>query len=255
MDGWKNELHPSTTPGAQVVETQPGVTRLQIPAGASDSYRLAQLDDYNHLPRKDFPWSIPFHMTLEARASALKLPGTWGFGFWNDPFGVELGRKRRLRTPVLPNSAWFFFASPPNYLTLDDTLPSNGQLAATFRTTLHSSAVLVPGVIALPLLLIPVTARILRRTARMVIDQDAADFLTDPTEWHKYELLSTHGTIVFSVDGARILETQVNPRGNLGFVLWVDNRYAALTPDGKARYGTLKNPDPAWVEVKDLHVW
>jgi len=40
----------------------------------------------------------------------------------------------------------------------------------------------------------------------------------------------------------------------LGIVLWVDNRYAAYPPDGRIRYGALKNPEAAWIEIKDLTV-
>jgi hypothetical protein len=40
----------------------------------------------------------------------------------------------------------------------------------------------------------------------------------------------------------------------LGFVLWVDNQYAAFPPDGRIRFGSLENPEPAWIEVRNLSI-
>jgi hypothetical protein len=49
-----------------------------------------------------------------------------------------------------------------------------------------------------------------------------------------------------------ILETQVSPAGPLGLVLWVDNQYASLPPDGRIGSGTLANEHAAWIELADL---
>ena len=78
--------------GGGVVELLPdGGQRLSIPAGAAGEYRLAQLDDTQHLPRSEFRWQSPCILELRARVSAADLPGTWGFGLWNDPFSASLG--------------------------------------------------------------------------------------------------------------------------------------------------------------------
>ncbi len=114
-----------------------GGWRLSLPPGPAGQYRWAQLDDYIPLPRRRFLWTPPVRLSLEARVSAPGLPGTWGFGFWNDPFQASLGlggTARRL--PALPNAAWFFYASPPNFLAFRDDLPAQGLLAATFRLPL-----------------------------------------------------------------------------------------------------------------------
>src|SRR5512144_3136865 len=113
-------LIPRTTSGAQVVRLTSGGWRLEIPAGSAGRYRLAQLDDYSNLPRRAFPWQAPLSLSLRARASQSSLPGTWGFGLWNDPFALSLGFGGERRIPALPNAAWFFFASAPNYLSLRD---------------------------------------------------------------------------------------------------------------------------------------
>jgi hypothetical protein len=36
-------------------------------------------------------------------------------------------------------------------------------------------------------------------------------------------------------------------------VIWVDNQYVALPPDGRLGFGTLANP-PTWVEIAHLKV-
>ena len=151
-------LTPHFTPSASVTPT-PNGWRLPIPAGPRGQYRLAQLDDYAHLPRSAFPRSPPLTpreprgiaLSLHARASATDLPGTWGFGLWNDPFGFALGFGNTPgRLPTLPNAAWFFHASPENYLSLqpchceegalpDEAIPSQVQeIASGGHTVLRS---------------------------------------------------------------------------------------------------------------------
>jgi len=170
-------LNQNLTPGAKVISIGPGSWRLEVPAGPGGRYRVAQLDDYCGKPRRDFYWRPPFHLKLEARASQKVIPGTWGFGLWNDPFGIAImGGKRSVYLPTLPNAAWFFFASQPNYLSLRDDLPAQGGLAATFRAA-TPSVLLAPAVLGAPLLLLPPAVRIMRRLARRIVHQDAISLL------------------------------------------------------------------------------
>jgi len=37
-------------------------------------------------------------------------------------------------------------------------------------------------------------------------------------------------------------------------VAWIDNQYAKWTPDGHIGFGTLANPDAAWLEIKSLEM-
>src|SRR6187431_728447 len=83
--------------------------RLSIPSGKADQYRLAQLDDYTQTPRSRFPLRFPLSLSLSARTSSDSITGTWGFGLWNDPFGLSLGfGGNPFRLPALPNAIWFF---------------------------------------------------------------------------------------------------------------------------------------------------
>ncbi len=246
-------LQKNLTAGASVQALGEQTWRLEIPAGEKGRYRLAQLDDYGRGRRSDFSWRAPFKLALRGRASAKDIPGTWGFGLWNDPFGMAiLSGAEALRLPALPNAAWFFFASAPNYLSLRDDLPAQGGLAATFRSPRWPSLLLAPGLLALPLLLLPPTARLLRRFAGRFVRQDAVQLKLDPLEWHAYTLEWRADRAIFGVDGETVLDTAVVPRGPLGLVLWVDNQYAALPPDGRLSFGSLANPAPAWIEIAGL---
>jgi hypothetical protein len=245
------------TEGAAVMQREGGIWHLEIPAGPAGRYRLAQLDDYERLPRRSFPWRAPLHLRLRARVSSPGVQGTWGFGFWNNPFGMAILRGvEMLRLPALPNAAWFFFASPPNYLSLRDDLPAVGFLAATFRSPLWPGALLSLAAPALPLLALPAFRRLARRWSRRVVRQDTRLLSYDATGWHMYELdLETTGRVRMFVEGRPVLETAVAPLGPLGLVLWVDNQYAALAPDGRLGFGTLENPEPAWLDIADLEVY
>ena len=247
----------ASSPGSQVMPAGKGIWHLEIPAGAGGKYRLAQLDDYTGIPRRQFPWRPPLTFSLRARASAEGLPGTWGFGLWNDPFSLSLGFGGGTRRfPALPNTAWFFHASPPNYLSLRDDLPAQAFLAATFRSaTLPAPllAALSPGVV---LFTLPPAARLFRRLARRFIRQDAVlvggSGEYTPADWHAYQINWSQDSVIFSVDGASILNTPVSPSGPLALQIWIDNQYAALPPTGRLSFGALPNPQPAWIEISDL---
>jgi hypothetical protein len=246
-------LKPNITEGARVERTGERDFHLEIPAGPRGRYRLAQIDDYDSLPRRAFPHRPPFRFSLRARASAVSIPGTWGFGLWNNPFGMAiLSGAELMRLPGLPDAAWFFFASPPNYLSLRDDLPADGWLASTFRSAKLPAPLLFVGLPALPFFLLPPGARLLRRLGRRFVRQDALSLPVDPTEWHAYELDWQAGGVSFQVDGQTMLESRVSPVGPLGLVLWVDNQYAALPPTGRPGFGTLPNPEPTWVEIREL---
>ncbi len=243
------------SPDASVLKTGDNSWHLEIPANAKRGYRLAQLDDHGSLRRSDFLWKPPLTMSLQARVSSEQLPGTWGFGLWNDPFSFMIAYNKGLRRfPALPDAAWFFHASPQNYLSLRDDLPANGFLAATFSSSKVPLALLALASPALALTLIPGLVGLVRRSLRRVIQQDAAQIHTRVTEWHAYRLVWEPGLVRLSLDGTEMLRTNITPHGRLSLVIWVDNQYAALPPAGRLRYGTLPNPEPAWMEIRDFEM-
>ena len=250
-----NKLQPSVTCESIVTQKESGYWHLGIPAGPGGQYRLAQLDDYGLLPRNAFQWHPPVHLELRAKASARNIPGTWGFGLWNDPFSLSLGLGGGTRRfPSLPNAMWFFFASSQNHLSIYDDLPANGQLAASFSSPSIPSALLAFGSPLVPLMALPATARWLRRIARRWITQDSTQLGVNVIDWHHYKLTWNHDGISFELDGTNVMRSKVTPRGPLGFLVWIDNQFAALPPNGKFSYGTLENDEPAWIEIMDLQM-
>lgn len=248
-----NGLRVRKTPGSEVIELSPGSWRLSLPPGKAGAYRWAQLDDYLHLERAAFLWRPPLVLEISARVSTGQVPGTWGFGLWNDPFNASFGiggTGRRL--PALPNCAWFFFASPDNYLALHDNHPAQGFLAATFASPLIPSVFLAAGLPFLPLMAIKPAARILRRLLGSFVKESAVDLETEVTAWHAYRLEWAAGEVRFLVDGDIQLITPISPHGCLGLVLWIDNQFAAFPPDGRIRFGSLDNPAPVWLELSEF---
>jgi hypothetical protein len=248
------EISPRTTPGSSVTRSKTG-WRLQIPAGKSSGYSLAQLDDYVTRPRKKFPWDTPTTLNLRARVSDYSISGTWGFGLWNDPFSLLLGLGGMTRPlPVLPNAAWFFYASPDNYLSFRDDKPSNGFLAATFLSPKIPSICLTPGLILLPILAFRPGSRWLRAKLNRIIGEDSTGINIDVTQWNEYLLHWEKNRVIFEINGHPIFMTAMSPVGPLGLVIWIDNQYAAFLPSGKIKAGTLENQAPAWMEVDGIKI-
>jgi len=240
------DLQKRNTRGASVSSTEEGY-RLAIPRGDNRSYRLAQLDDYAKYVRNDFPHRPSLSLSLRARASAASLPGTWGFGLWNDPFGLSLGfGGNPLRLPALPNSIWFFNASDENYLSFDNR-PGNGFLAQVFR-----SPVFPLGRLAKVGLMLPFARLKARELMSEIVEADGVRLGVDVSAWHAYRLEWSPQRSALWVDDVLVLETAISPRPPLGLVLWIDNQYAAFTPEGKIGFGVLENTEPAWLEIKDL---
>ena len=247
------------SPDSNVTPLEGGAWRLEASPGPVGTYRLAQLDDYSGMPRRLFTWYPPLIFSLRARASAGDIPGTWGFGLWNDPFSLSLGFGGGTRRfPALPNTAWFFHASPPNYLSLRDDLPAQGFLAATFRSPILPVLLLALAAPGMTLLALPPAARLMRRLARRIIRQDTAQINVNQTfaqvEWHTYGIEWISTSVTFSVDKGPVLVTSISPYGPLALVLWIDNQYAAFTPNGRLSYGSLEASEQAWIEVSDIRL-
>ena len=291
---------------------------MSVSSGKGDHYRLAQLDDYAKMARSQFPHRAPLSLRLSARTSSDSIPGTWGFGFWNYPFGMSLGfGGNGWRLPTLPNAVWFFGASEENYLSFksndrskrsgkqskgegpmnssfDDSnltknrasttppnsggsahyspddfrerkIPANGFLAQSFCSP-GFHPLLIPAGLALPF-----SRKTTRRLMNRIIEEDGIQLWqpaahrqvqeratglqrVDPTQWHGYRLDWLEEEVSFRVDDILVFESQVSPNPPLGLVIWIDNQYAAFTPEGKIGFGVLENPEPVWLEIKDVEV-
>ncbi|MGD8402302.1 MAG: hypothetical protein PVJ21_01490 [Anaerolineales bacterium] len=240
------DLQTRHSPAANV-DTTPNGFRLSIPEGDDSQYRIAQLDDYAKMARSDFLHRPSLRLSLRARASAESIPGTWGFGLWNDPFGLSIGfGGNPFRIPALPNAVWFFHASQENYLSFSDK-PGNGLLAQAFH-----SPVFPLGRLARVGITLPFSRTKSRALMSDVVEEDGVRLSVDVTEWHVYRLEWSPTRSAFWVDYDLVMETSVSPRPPLGLVIWIDNQYAAWHPDGKIGFGVLENTEPAWLEIEDL---
>lgn len=232
------------------VEKIEGGWRLGIGAGDASSYRDAQLDNYSGLRRSRFPHRS-LRLSLVARTSTSSAAGTWGFGLWNDPFGLSLGfGGNPFRLPALPNAAWFFYASLRNYLSFKSgqsqrIVPTNGFMAQTFRAP-KFHPLLIPAGLAMPFSRVA-TRNLLGR----VIAEDSSALSVDTTQWHKYRLEWSPQGVAWDVDEVRVFESPVSPHPPLGLIIWIDNQFAAFTPEGKISAGVLESGEE-WLEVGEI---
>jgi hypothetical protein len=249
------ELRENRTAGAVIMEITDGAWRLEIPPGPARRYRLAQLDDYSSLRRNLFPWKPEVKLSLQARVSHVHHAGTWGFGFWNDPFAMGfLTGLKGLRLPALPDAAWFFYGSSESFLSIRDDLAGNGLTAGIFKSPGWRGLKIGMGLPILPFLFFHKVSRWMRRRVAEILIQDSQSIVVDTTQWHKYELFWRQEATSFLVDGKQVLETTASPRGPLGLVLWIDNQAAAWKPDGQIGYRLLQGENGAWMEVKNIQV-
>lgn len=238
-------MNERATKNAQVEKTENG-WKLGIQKGDSRTYRDAQLDDYSGLSRHKFPHRS-LNLSLRAKTSSSSPAGTWGFGLWNDPFGLSLGfGGNPFRLPALPNAVWFFYASQENYLSFKDNKPANGFLAQTFK----SKGGITPPLLASGLAL-PFSRKLSRKLLSKIIDEDSIALSVDVTQWHSYRLEWSQRSVVWCVDDAPVFESLVSPNPPLGVIIWIDNQYAAFTPEGRIAFGFLAGEEE-WLEVENL---
>jgi len=238
--------------GSGKLEKDNHTLRLVVTDATSRTYSDAQIDDYQGLSRHCFLWYPPLRMTVRARFShsAGELRGTAGFGFWNDPFLMT-----GWRLPTLPRAIWFFYASPPSNLKLDLDVPGYGWKAATIDALRPITLVLGPtALLAVPLMNLRPFYFALWPYFQRALHIRESLINIEMTRWHTYTLYWAPEKAVFSVDGEHVLENAPSPRGPLGFVMWLDNQYMVVTPQGRFKWGLLEVPGRQWMEVEQIKI-
>ena len=238
--------------GSGSVEQTGSTFRFLNSDTSSRQYTNAQIDDYQNLPRRRFPWRPPLRLTVRARFShpSGELRGTAGFGFWNDPFLMT-----GARAPMLPRAVWYFYASPPTDIKLDVNTSGRGWKAATIDALRPAAFLLVPVVLPVVLLMnIPSLYRALWPPIQRALNVREAAIGVEMREWHTYVIEWNEGQTFFLVDGESVLEHAPSPRGPLGFVMWLDNQYMVVKPWGRFGWGLLESPGPQWLEVDRLKI-
>jgi hypothetical protein len=236
--------------GGGLLRTVDGL-RFINPRLDGSTYCNAQIDDYQALPRSGFPHRPPLRLALRARFShpAGLLTGTAGFGFWNDPFLMT-----GLRIPALPRALWFFYAGPPSDMRLAVATPGWGWKATALDAIQPQALAALPlAALAFPILRVDSLYRGLWPwfAQRFGI----ADHLltTSLTAWHDYVLEWGRREARFLVDG-RCVFVAPAPAGPLGLVIWLDNQYLIVHPQGRLRQGIVAKSETQWMEIADLHL-
>lgn len=238
--------------GAGALEPTDGVLRCVLNPASDRQYSDAQITDYQGLARRDFPWRPPLHMRVRAWAShrADQLKGTAGFGFWNEPF-VPIGRG----LPRLPRAVWFFCASTSNDMALAKGVPGHGWKAATIDATRWPFLALIPfAPIGFLLMRIPALYRALWPVGQRALGVSEALLPVELDEPHTYELTWQADSVTFQVDGETVLVSRSAPRGPLGFIAWIDNQYAVVTPQGRFRFGLIATSERQWLALDEIEI-
>lgn len=247
LDRWSRHVV-----GGGALRFESGALRLCTRDAIASAYSNAQIDDYQGCSRRSLPWRPPLTMEVRARFShaAGALRGTAGFGFWNDPFLIT-GR----RLPTLPRAVWFFYASPPSQMKLDLLTPGAGWKAATIDAWRLPFLLLAPSApLACPLMRVPSLYRWLWPIGQAALGVREAALTVDMRAWHTYTLCWERYGVRFLVDGEVVLKSPFAPGGPLGFVAWLDNQYAIVTPQGAFGGGLLDAPGDQWLEIASITI-
>jgi hypothetical protein len=222
--------------------TIPILDRAMLCLPPVKSYADAQLDDTQNLPRARLRWRPPLRFSVRARTSIPAPLGTFGFGFWNDPFSLSLGMGGAARKlPSAPQCAWFFYGSPPLDLPLAEGVPGCGWKAATLRFRNIPVPVLAPAAFGGVLLAsLPALRTRAFKFARRFYRAEERLLEIDPSQWHAYTIEWRAASVGFFVDGVEVLRSMHPPLPPLGLVLWIDNQYAVASPGKGFRFGVLE---------------
>ena len=234
--------------------------RMAFDSARQGNYTDAQIDDYGRLPRSQFPWRPPLRMEVSARAAlpaasltgsadqVHTLRGTAGFGFWNYPFSV------RGDPLMLPEAVWFFYASPPSNMALVPGVPGWGWKAQVVHSMrLATVAAALPLAATTVLGILSGDSRPAGRWMQRLAGAQEALLDVEMTDWHTYELEWHSHEALFWVDRELVLRAPQPPARPLGFVAWLDNQYAAVTPRGVFRFGTVDS-GPQWFELDAVSI-
>jgi hypothetical protein len=237
--------------GQGKVMPSPGLLRLRLLPSPTNTYHDAQIADYHS--RRDFCWKPPVTMTVRAKfehAPTTPLTGTAGFGFWNHPY---VPGERGFR---LPQTVWFFFSSPPSDMRLAKGVAGPGWKAAVMDAARWPFLALAPTApIGFVLMRIPALYDRLWPIGQRALG--VSERMLDPAllnDWHTYILDWRTNGVAFSIDGLMVHEAPTPPRGPLGFVAWIDNQYAIVTPQGHFGFGLVAVLGEQALVIETIHI-
>ncbi|MBZ0286908.1 MAG: hypothetical protein K8I30_04790 [Anaerolineae bacterium] len=245
--------------GGGIVRQSPDALHLTIPSASPQIYSDAQISDYAGKP--DFRWHPPVRMTVRGYAGMSPEPdrnqpfghvlkGTAGFGFWNHPF---VPGERGFR---LPQAVWFFYSAPPSNMALAKDVPGQGWKAATINAVRWPFLALLPTapvgllLMRIPALyerLWPVGQRAIGVRERLLDSHLLLYSHTYMIEWHI-------NRVIFLIDGQPVYEAQTAIKGPLGFIAWIDNQFAVVTPQGQFGFGLVEIPSSQSLVIESIRI-
>lgn len=236
--------------GGRVFQTD-GAIALQVPSGDGGRYHDAQMSDYAPSASR-FMHRPPLRLEVQAQAMTpvARWRGTAGFGFWNHPF---VPNERGWR---LPAAVWFFFSAPPSDMPLALGVGGHGWKCATFDARHWSFIGLLPfAPLGFLLMRVPAIYRRLWPVGQRAIGVNEymldADLLA---QLHRYVIEWYPREVRFSVDGRLMYRAPSAPRGPLGFIAWVDNQYAIVTPQGRFGAGFVPLLDEQILRIASVQI-
>jgi hypothetical protein len=246
--------------GSGQLSVEKSLLRMSLPTLKTGEYADAQIDDYGTLARANFPWQPPLRMEVRAcsslpaanamstRASQDMLCGTAGFGFWNYPFSV------RGDILMLPEAVWFFYASPPSNMALVPGVTGWGWKAQVIHA-MRPGALLsvIPTALATGWGLATQRTERAARWLQRLSGASEAILPYELTTWHIYTLEWHTTEALFWVDGNQVLRVPNPPTRALGFVAWLDNQYAIVSPRGILRFGSTACT-PEWLDLDSIKI-
>ncbi len=229
---------------ASIATVAPGHYRLCITSDGT-SYSNAQLDDYHHLPRRDYPWQAPVRVALWAKVPVDAL-GTYGFGLWNAPYSPLASP-----WPARPASAWFFGNGRGDLAWTDRSAPTGFKAASLETRTWQALLIGMGAPLLLLLMKIPALYAWLwpRLTPRLRL---AEQMLVRDGAWHHYEIDWQPDSVTWCIDGQVVHQTPFAPCQPMGLCIWIDNQWLAAGPRG--RWGWGLHSDTSILEVKEIRV-
>lgn len=242
--------HPLSLGNGEVARDT-GTIYCRIFPDSGQSYHDAQISDYAGLRSPYFPWRPPLRLRVRAWAShpVEALRGTAGFGFWNQPF---IPGEIKLR---LPQAVWFFFGSPPNNMALAKGQRGNGWKAATFDAARPLFLALLPLTpLGFLLMRVPLLYRLLWPIGQRAIGVSEQQLAVDIAVPHVYELHWLPHGVLFWVDEKLVHSAPTAPQGPLGFIAWIDNQYAVVTPQGNLGFGFVPIEQPQWIALESISI-
>jgi len=262
FDHFNPTYHPhwtQVTTGGGKLEIIDSALKMSFASANWKTYTDAQIDDYTMLSKADYLWNPPLRMAVRSRFSHSfsskkttsrnnTLRGTAGFGFWNRPFTMQGDFF------TLPEAIWFLYSAPPSNMALAQGIPGWGWKAQVVHTTFVN---LVTN--AIPLALSIGYAKLsgnqshASRWLQRLSGARESLIQVDMTKWHTYTLEWKVKSARFWVDNKEILKVRHSPTRPLGFVAWLDNEYAVVTPTGELRFGKTSS-GPQWLEVDYIKI-